>query len=111
MKPPFTSCATVILVTMLMLSVLPCMAQNADLAKLRSSYDAAAERALAPVKATYERELRKLLDQLTKSGNLAAANEVQKELDELTAKPAEDMGGKLAKASWTYGSSSTMSFG
>jgi hypothetical protein len=91
----------------------PCVAQDPDLAKIKGSYDAASERALAPLKATYERELRKLLDQHTRSGNLAAANEVKAELDALTTNAAAvgaEIGKKLARSKWTYGGASTMTF-
>jgi hypothetical protein len=95
-------------------AIAPCTAEDAVLTKLRASYEVSAERALTPLKAAYERELKTLLDQRTKSGDLAAAVEVQRELDALTVKSGEagaDMGKKLANTKWTYGTSSTMYFG
>jgi hypothetical protein len=64
------------------------IAADPEIAKLKESYDAAVERAVAPIKATYEKELRRVLERQTKAGNLAAANEANAELEALTGKSA-----------------------
>jgi hypothetical protein len=62
------------------------LAIDPEISKLKESYEAAVERAVAPLKATYERELRKVLERQTKAGNLAAANEANAELEKLVGK-------------------------
>lgn len=56
---------------------------TADLRKLKASYSAASERALAPIKATYKRELERLRDAYVKDGKLEAAIAVKEELESL----------------------------
>jgi hypothetical protein len=109
----FATRLSTLVAIMVLAAAISCRAEDAALSKAKIFYRVAAERALAPLKAAYERELRKLLDQYTKSGNLTAVVEVQGELDALAANPnaAADIGKKLAKTSWTYGTSSTMTFG
>lgn len=69
----------------ILITLVPCQGADADLLRLRKSYQEARERALAPLNATYEKELSKLLERQMKAGNLAAAVETQKELDSLKA--------------------------
>jgi hypothetical protein len=64
-------------------------AAESEVARLKQNYEAAVERAVAPIKATYEKELRKVLERETKAGNLAAANETNAELEKLTGKAAQ----------------------
>lgn len=59
-------------------------ATDADLARLQKSYEEASKRALAPVQATYQKELQRLIEQHTKTGKLEAALEVKEELKRLT---------------------------
>lgn len=63
-------------------------AADPELERLKASYDTAVERAITPIKATYEKELRKLLERQTKAGNLAVANEINAELESLNGKAA-----------------------
>lgn len=57
---------------------------DADLSKLKEAYSNAIERATAPITSTYQTELKKLLDRLTKEGKLDAALQVRAELEALT---------------------------
>jgi hypothetical protein len=52
--------------------------------RLRTAYDAAVARAIAPLREAYERELRKLMDSQTRSGKLDAALAAKEELEKLT---------------------------
>lgn len=56
-----------------------------ELGNLRSSYDNAIIKVTAPVKATYEKELQKLLERYTKAGNLDEAAKVIAELKSIGA--------------------------
>ncbi|MDZ4287374.1 MAG: hypothetical protein U0984_05420, partial [Prosthecobacter sp.] len=56
--------------------------------RLRTAYEAAVARALQPLHEAYERELRKLQDSHTRSGNLDAALAAKQELEKLTTKSA-----------------------
>lgn len=58
---------------------------TAELQKLKTSYTAASERALAPIKVTYMRELERLKEAYTKAGKLEAAIAVKVELESLSA--------------------------
>ncbi len=58
-----------------------------DLDRLRASYEAALERAAAPVRRSYEAELRKLMDRQTKAAKLDAALATKAELEKLADKP------------------------
>ncbi|MGV3659920.1 MAG: hypothetical protein ACO1TE_07040 [Prosthecobacter sp.] len=62
---------------------------NADpeMDRLKASYDAAVERSVAPLRATYEKELLKLMEKHTKAGDLTAALKVKDEIEKLTGKP------------------------
>lgn len=59
---------------------------DVELLKLRSSYQNAVDRAVKPLRSTYEKELLKLLEKRTKAGDLNAALEVKKELEVITGK-------------------------
>ena len=63
---------------------------DAELDRLKTSYEAAVERSVAPLRTTYEKELLKLMDHHTKAGNLTAALEVKNEIEQLTGKPYMD---------------------
>ena len=60
-------------------------AVDPDLERLKGSYQAAVSKATAPIQATYEKELQKLLQAHTKAGRLDAAAEVMSELQTLGA--------------------------
>ncbi|MCB1276173.1 hypothetical protein [Prosthecobacter sp.] len=68
-------------------------AADADLERLKQSYQDASARALAPINATYEKELLKLLEQRTKAGQLAEAIEVKEEIERLTGRAIKDTSG------------------
>jgi hypothetical protein len=72
-------------------------AADPEVARLKTSYQVALDRAVAPLKTSYEQELRKLIDRLTKAGNLPGALEAKTELEALTGKP-EAESGKTANA-------------
>lgn len=72
-------------------------AADADLERLKQSYQDATTRALAPVNATYEKELLKLLEQRTKAGQLAEAIEVKEEIERLTGRTIKDVSGTPAQ--------------
>ncbi len=57
------------------------------LEELNAKYAAAVENATEPLKQTYLGELKKLLDEYTKQGNLEAALEVKTILDEISPEP------------------------
>jgi hypothetical protein len=57
-----------------------------ELDRLKASYDAALERAAAPVRSAYEQQLLKLLEHHTKTANPAGAGEVRAELARIGAK-------------------------
>lgn len=57
-----------------------------ELDRLKTSYDAALERAAAPVRTAYEQQLLNLLDRHTRAANLDAAGEVRAELARIGAK-------------------------
>lgn len=69
--------------TLLMLST--AIGADPELQRLKGSYTVAVAKATAPIKATYEKELQKLLQAHTKAGRLDAAAEVMAELQELGA--------------------------
>jgi hypothetical protein len=91
----------------------------AELDKLRAGHEADMERVTKPYRETYLRELDKLRDTYTRAANLAAANEVQAEIDEAkagglskakAAKSAADrrqprLSGKAPKSEWYIGKS------
>jgi len=87
-----------------------CFADEAtELDKLKTSYVTASERALAPVTATYKRELERLRDSYVKSGKLAEALLVKEELESLTVTvssekrlPKRELEKELVSSSWTY---------
>lgn len=58
-----------------------------EMARLKASYEAAVERSVAPLRATYEKELLKLMEKHTKAGDLTSALEVKEEIEKLTGKP------------------------
>ena len=72
----------------LLASISNLKADDPEIAKLKENYEAAVERAVAPLKSTYERELRRVLERQTKAGNLTAANEANAELEKLAGKTA-----------------------
>jgi hypothetical protein len=57
-----------------------------ELDRLKTSYDAALERAAAPVRTAYEQQLLKLLDRHTRAANLNATGEVRAELARIGAR-------------------------
>jgi hypothetical protein len=59
----------------------------AELTRLRTSYEGASQRALAPIKQTYAKALQQLLEQFTKSGKLDEAVQVKAELKSLESQP------------------------
>ncbi len=65
---------------------------DAELDRLRVSYEGAVERAVAPLRETYKQELLKLMDRHTRAGNLDAALEVRRELQDLTGEAFEQPG-------------------
>jgi pentatricopeptide repeat protein len=94
-------------------------AEPADLARLRDNYLQAAERALTPVKLTYEKELQKLLDTYTKAGKLDDALQVKNEMTKLkggviaapVSSPETDkLRGYFVGRTWVTGSGSAFSF-
>ena len=72
-------------------------AADADLERLKQSYQEATSRALAPLNATYEKELLKLLEQRTKAGQLAEAIEVKEEIERITGRAIKDTSGTPAQ--------------
>lgn len=73
-------------------------AADSELTRLKQAYDEASTRVLTPIKATYERELAKLLDKQTKAGKLTEAVETKAELDHLKS-DGQKTGGSL-EADW-----------
>eukprot|EP01031_Cornospumella_fuschlensis_P016739 gene16739-20473_t len=69
---------------------------DSELDRLKGSYQAAMERAMAPLQTAYERELVKLMERHTKAGNLTAALEVRTEIEQVTGKPMVDPAAKPA---------------
>lgn len=65
---------------------------DADLDRLRTSYEGAVERAVSPLRDTYKQELLKLMDRHTRAGNLDAALAVRRELQDLTGESFEQSG-------------------
>lgn len=57
-----------------------------ELDRLKTAYEATVERAVAPVRASYEQQLQKLFERHTKAANLDAALEVKAELERIGAK-------------------------
>lgn len=55
-----------------------------DAVELKQAYEAAREKALKPIEETYEKELNRLLEQHTKSGNVDEATAIRAELASLT---------------------------
>jgi hypothetical protein len=62
-------------------------AADPEVAKLKASYQIAVDRVVSPLKVSYEQELRKLVERLTKAGNLQGALEAKTELEALTGRP------------------------
>jgi len=54
-----------------------------ELDRLRAAYEAAVERATQPLRESYERELKRILDARTRSGNLEEALAAREELERL----------------------------
>ncbi|MFN9941340.1 MAG: hypothetical protein ACK56I_17860, partial [bacterium] len=50
-----------------------------EMDRLKTAYEAAVERSVAPIRSTYEKELLKLMEKHAKAGNLNAALEVKTE--------------------------------
>jgi hypothetical protein len=67
-------------------------AADPEVTKLKASYQIAVDRVVSPLKASYEQELRKLVERLTKAGNLQGALEAKTELEALTGKPEAEAG-------------------
>jgi hypothetical protein len=63
----------------------PALFADDELDKLRSSYNEAVARATAPLKTTYEKELRKLLQRYTQSGRIEEAALVLQEIQNTEA--------------------------
>ena len=63
---------------------------DAEMDRLKTSYEAAVERSVIPIRNTYEKELLKLMEKHTKAGNLTAALEVKAEIEKVTGKPVLD---------------------
>jgi len=72
-----------------------------ELGKLKASYETAVAKATAPLKATYEKELQKLLERYTKAGNIDDASKVIAELKSSGAAIAStnNSGGVVASSS------------
>lgn len=64
-------------------------AVDPELEKLQKSYDEATKRALAPIQATYQKELQKLMEQHTRAGKLDAAVETKAELEKFGQKQTQ----------------------
>jgi hypothetical protein len=77
----------------LMVSI--CPAED-DITKLKSNYEAAVKKAVAPLKTTYQKELKKLLEAYTRKGDLAGAERVMGDIKELEASGAETQGRHLS---------------
>lgn len=77
---------TVYLVACLLIGITGSIHADPDLDKLKTSYDAALERATAPVRTAYEQQLLRLLDRYTRASNPDAAGEVRSELQRIGAK-------------------------
>ena len=58
-------------------------ADPTELQRLREQYNVAVQRALAPVQATYQQQLERLMDSYTKGGKLNEALSVKAEIDKL----------------------------
>lgn len=108
-----------LITSLLVFSAVLVLAEPADLVRLRDNYQQAAERALTPVKATYEKELQKLLDAYTKAGKLDDALVVKNELAKLkggvvtapVSSPETDkLRGYFVDRTWVTGSGSAFSF-
>ena len=76
-----------------------------ELNKLKASYEAAVTRAVAPIKATYEKELQKLLQLQTQASKLDAAAEVMAELKGLAPQKAPPAPGAAAAPASAQGAS------
>ena len=92
-----------ILVFFLLIHAFPASAID-ELGNLKSSYENAVIKVTAPVKATYEKELQKLLERYTKAGNLDEAAKVIAELKSVgaavtTSSPSASKGGNQDSAS------------
>lgn len=72
---------------------------DVELLKLRTSYQNAVDRAVTPLRSTYEKSLLKLLEKHTKAGNLNAALEVKKEIESITGQPLSTAPKEAAAAS------------
>jgi hypothetical protein len=64
--------------------VVPVCGQDADFDKLQTAYKSAVEKALKPINATYEVELRKILAKQTAAKDLAAAKITVEEIEKVT---------------------------
>lgn len=73
-------------------------AVSPELARLKTSYQAAVTKAVSPLTATYRKELERLMDSFTRAGKLDQALQVKKELASLDgaslAKAETEAGGK-----------------
>src|SRR5215208_5748415 len=63
-----------------------CIYADADLDRVKTTFDAEINRITATARRNYETELRKLLERQTKAANLNAALETRMELEKLTGK-------------------------
>lgn len=71
------------MIVVLLASFASLAAADPDLDRLKTAYQGAVERATAPIKATYEKELQKLLQAHTQAGRFDAAATVMAELKEI----------------------------
>lgn len=85
----------------ILLTAIPMAHADPEMDRLKASYDAAVERSVAPLRATYEKELLKLMEKHTKAGDLTAALKVKDEIEKLTGKPV------LTPSSATSGTGAT----
>ncbi len=76
----------------LFLTCCPMAFADAELDRLRTSYEGAVERAVSPLRETYKQELLKLMDRHTRAGNLDAALAIRRELQDLTGEAFEQPG-------------------
>lgn len=92
--------------------LIPAYAENPQLTSLHRSYDGAVERQLAPIRATYLDQLRKLKASFTKAGDLQAAIETDKEIQRIETEAsaaaaklqvAPDFPKRIFDVVWTWG--------
>lgn len=81
---------------------------------LTSKYEAACARALEPIQKTYEAELKRLLDEHLRNGNVSEINAVQKKITDLQAtmvkKNDSDIQKQFAGKRMSNGSGATLQF-